>query len=204
MRKGADIRTYTADEIRAMRRRGEDRTDWAKVDAMTEADLERAIALDEDERDLEPTGRARSWSCPGPSNRSTCGSTPRSSSSSKPATRATSPACRRSFAPMSTPTNAGPGDRHRTGAEGGPGAARLAESELKCKNQRRMPVSFKGLVLNPLSLFGTLNVLVHPMECLLSPVFHTRIAMISERFKQRSPPCIPVCYGTVPTTEVKA
>jgi uncharacterized protein (DUF4415 family) len=54
MRKGADIRTYTADEIRAMRRRGEDRTDWAKVDAMTEADLERAIALDEDERDLEP------------------------------------------------------------------------------------------------------------------------------------------------------
>ena len=43
-----------ADEIRAMRRRGEDRTDWAKVDAMTEADLERAIAEDEDERDLEP------------------------------------------------------------------------------------------------------------------------------------------------------
>jgi uncharacterized protein (DUF4415 family) len=54
MRKGADIRTYTADEIRAMRRRGEDRTDWARVDAMTEADLERAIAEDEDERDLEP------------------------------------------------------------------------------------------------------------------------------------------------------
>ena len=54
MRKGADIRTYTADEIRAMRRRGADRTDWAKVDAMTEADLERAIAEDEDERDLEP------------------------------------------------------------------------------------------------------------------------------------------------------
>ena len=60
MRKGADIRTYTADEIRTMRRRGEDRTDWAKVDAMTEADLERAIAGDEDERDLGPTGRARS------------------------------------------------------------------------------------------------------------------------------------------------
>ncbi len=36
-----------------MRRRGEDRTDWAKVDAMTEADLERASAEDEDERDLE-------------------------------------------------------------------------------------------------------------------------------------------------------
>jgi uncharacterized protein (DUF4415 family) len=54
MRKGEHIKTYTADEIRAMRRRGEDRTDWAKVDAMTEADLERAIAEDEDERDLEP------------------------------------------------------------------------------------------------------------------------------------------------------
>jgi len=54
MRNGADIRTYTAEEIRAMRRRGEDRTGRAKVDAMTEADLERAIAEDEDERDLEP------------------------------------------------------------------------------------------------------------------------------------------------------
>ena len=49
-----------------------------------EADLERAIALDEDERDLEPTGRTRSWSCPGPSNRCTCASTGRWSSSSKP------------------------------------------------------------------------------------------------------------------------
>jgi uncharacterized protein (DUF4415 family) len=54
MRKGEDVRTYTADEIRAMRRRGEDRTDWAKVDAMGEAEIERAIAADEDERDLEP------------------------------------------------------------------------------------------------------------------------------------------------------
>jgi hypothetical protein len=44
MRNGADIRTYTAEEIRAMRRRGEDRTGRAKVDAMTEADLARAIA----------------------------------------------------------------------------------------------------------------------------------------------------------------
>jgi uncharacterized protein (DUF4415 family) len=54
MRKEENIRTFTADEIRSKRRRGEDRTDWAKVDAMTEADLERAIAEDEDERDLEP------------------------------------------------------------------------------------------------------------------------------------------------------
>ena len=54
MRKGESTRTYTADDLKAMRRRGEDRTDWARVDAMTEADLERAIAEDEDERDLEP------------------------------------------------------------------------------------------------------------------------------------------------------
>lgn len=54
MRKDESIRSYTAEELKAMRRRGEDRTDWAKVDAMTEVELERAIAEDEDERDLEP------------------------------------------------------------------------------------------------------------------------------------------------------
>jgi uncharacterized protein (DUF4415 family) len=54
MRKGESMKRYTAEELKAMRRRGEGRTDWAKVDAMTEADLERAIAEDEDERDLEP------------------------------------------------------------------------------------------------------------------------------------------------------
>ena len=53
MRKGESTRTYTADDLKAMRRRGEDRTDWAKVDAMTEADLERATAEDDDERDLD-------------------------------------------------------------------------------------------------------------------------------------------------------
>lgn len=54
MRKDESLKSYTAEELKAMRRRGEDRTDWAKVDAMTEADLERAIAEDEDERDLDP------------------------------------------------------------------------------------------------------------------------------------------------------
>jgi len=37
-----------------MKARGEDRTDWEKVDAMTEADLDRLIAGDPDERDFEP------------------------------------------------------------------------------------------------------------------------------------------------------
>jgi uncharacterized protein (DUF4415 family) len=54
MRKDESISSYTAEQLKAMRRRGEDRTDWAKVDRATEAELERAIAEDEDERDLEP------------------------------------------------------------------------------------------------------------------------------------------------------
>jgi hypothetical protein len=54
MRKDESTRRYTAEELKATRRRGEDRTDWAKVDAVTEAGLERAIAEDDDERDLEP------------------------------------------------------------------------------------------------------------------------------------------------------
>ena len=54
MQKDHATRSYTAEDLKAMRRRGEDRTDWAKVDAMTEADLERTIAEHEDERDLEP------------------------------------------------------------------------------------------------------------------------------------------------------
>ncbi len=34
---------YTADEIDQMRRRGEDQTDWARVDALTEEELEASI-----------------------------------------------------------------------------------------------------------------------------------------------------------------
>lgn len=40
---------YTAEEINAMIRRGEDKTDWAKVDAMTEEELEASIAADPDD-----------------------------------------------------------------------------------------------------------------------------------------------------------
>ena len=53
MANGEDIRRYTLEEIRAMRERGEDRTDWAKVDAMTEEDIEAAIASDPDEAGIE-------------------------------------------------------------------------------------------------------------------------------------------------------
>jgi uncharacterized protein (DUF4415 family) len=37
-----------------MRRRGEDRTDWVKVDAMTEEELEASIAADPDDVHEEP------------------------------------------------------------------------------------------------------------------------------------------------------
>ncbi|MDP9379331.1 MAG: BrnA antitoxin family protein [Chloroflexota bacterium] len=39
---------YTADEIDEMRRRGEDQSDWARVDALTEEELEASIDHDEE------------------------------------------------------------------------------------------------------------------------------------------------------------
>ena len=49
MAKKDDTRRYTADELAAMRRRGKSGTDWAKVNATTEAELEASIATDPDE-----------------------------------------------------------------------------------------------------------------------------------------------------------
>lgn len=49
MKKKEDIRRYTAAELAEMRRKGMDRTDWAKVEAMTEAELEASIAADPDD-----------------------------------------------------------------------------------------------------------------------------------------------------------
>ncbi len=43
MQKHEDIVRYTADEIDEMLRRGESQTDWARVDAMTEEELEASI-----------------------------------------------------------------------------------------------------------------------------------------------------------------
>ena len=47
-----NIRRYTADELHEMIQRGESRTDWARIDAMTEAELEQAIASDPDWADV--------------------------------------------------------------------------------------------------------------------------------------------------------
>lgn len=53
MANGKDIKQYSVEEIRAMRARGESRTDWAAVDAMSEEEIEAAIASDPDEAGIE-------------------------------------------------------------------------------------------------------------------------------------------------------
>jgi uncharacterized protein (DUF4415 family) len=52
MKKETHIKSYTAAELKA--NRGRSGTDLKKVDAMTDAKLERVIAEDEGERDLQP------------------------------------------------------------------------------------------------------------------------------------------------------
>jgi uncharacterized protein (DUF4415 family) len=53
MQKRGNIVSYTAEELAAMRRRGEGRTDWAKVDATTPEEVERQAAED---GDIRPEG----------------------------------------------------------------------------------------------------------------------------------------------------
>jgi len=52
VRKRGNIVSYTAEELKEMIERGEDQTDWARVDAMTEAELDAAIARDPDWADI--------------------------------------------------------------------------------------------------------------------------------------------------------
>ena len=48
MEKDKNIKTYSAEELLTMIDAGEDRTDFARIDAMTEVGLEQAIADDPD------------------------------------------------------------------------------------------------------------------------------------------------------------
>ena len=48
MTKSERVVQYTGHEIDEMLRRGEDRTDWARVDAMTEEELEASIDFEEE------------------------------------------------------------------------------------------------------------------------------------------------------------
>jgi len=49
MKKNGNIKTYTAEQISRM----EDRSDWARAEAMTHEQIEAAIASDPDETDME-------------------------------------------------------------------------------------------------------------------------------------------------------
>jgi uncharacterized protein (DUF4415 family) len=52
MKKDKDIRSYSAEELKD--KKTESRTDFRRVDAMTDEGLERLIAKDPDEKDLRP------------------------------------------------------------------------------------------------------------------------------------------------------
>jgi uncharacterized protein (DUF4415 family) len=52
VKKHDNIVSYTVEELERMRARCESKTDWARVDAMTEAELEAAIASDPDWADI--------------------------------------------------------------------------------------------------------------------------------------------------------
>lgn len=54
MRKKNDTVRYTAKEIKRKIARGEDRTDWAKIEAVTGAKLEASIRADADDVHGEP------------------------------------------------------------------------------------------------------------------------------------------------------
>jgi uncharacterized protein (DUF4415 family) len=50
MKKEGNIVRYSADELEEMRRRGETYTNWARVDVMTEEELEASIDWEEEGR----------------------------------------------------------------------------------------------------------------------------------------------------------
>lgn len=52
MKKKEHIVRYSDEELRAMEARGEDQSDWEKAAAMTDEEIEAAIASDEDEAGL--------------------------------------------------------------------------------------------------------------------------------------------------------
>jgi uncharacterized protein (DUF4415 family) len=53
MQKSGNIVRYTAEELKTRREKFGTQTDWARVDAMTEEELEAAIASDPDEAGMD-------------------------------------------------------------------------------------------------------------------------------------------------------
>jgi len=66
MQKSENIVPYTADELRAMRERGESETDWERVRALTYEEIEAAIASDPDEAGWEVDWSTAMAGIPGP------------------------------------------------------------------------------------------------------------------------------------------
>ncbi len=56
MKRKGNIVSYTAEEIDEMLARGEDGSDWARANAMTDAEIAAAIASDPDEAGIEWSG----------------------------------------------------------------------------------------------------------------------------------------------------
>jgi len=52
MASEASIKRYTIEELQALRAQGASQTDWHRLDTMTEAELEAAIATDPDWKDI--------------------------------------------------------------------------------------------------------------------------------------------------------
>jgi uncharacterized protein (DUF4415 family) len=52
MKMPENIVSYTSEELAAMEARGESRTDWQRVKAMTDADIDAAIASDPDAEEI--------------------------------------------------------------------------------------------------------------------------------------------------------
>ena len=66
MSKKEHIVRYSDEELRAMMPRGESKSDWAAVAAMTEEEIEAAIASDEDEAGMVVDWSTVSVEIPGP------------------------------------------------------------------------------------------------------------------------------------------
>jgi uncharacterized protein (DUF4415 family) len=66
MAKKEHINRYTDNELQAMQARGESKSDWVKAAAMTEADIEDAIASDPDEANMVIDWSQASFELPQP------------------------------------------------------------------------------------------------------------------------------------------
>ena len=64
---------HTDDQLRAMQARGEDKSDWKAAAAMTDAEIEAAIADDPDEAGMALIGRKRRSNCRSRRPSSICG-----------------------------------------------------------------------------------------------------------------------------------